>query len=356
TAGPNNTVALWACPERTFRQYLTPARRPAEIVNTRPMALAYSPDGKQLAALRGLTYGGNKNPPKGALLLRTWATDTGSRVLQQDGPHTLLGNKQEAWYSPVLAYSPDGKKLAAAYSTVPYSWDTLKDYRAATAREHRLPPPKETYADADGLSPSLIGILSDDGKMQAEIAIRNWGFARFAFTPDGGLAVWDGDARSVAIHGLSGKTPPRTVADFSGRNWFGSLRALAVTSDGKTLVALCTVNLNAAKKGSFHDNGTKIRIARFDLSAGGDPLESPTIDVVKKGTFELAADGRTFLAQSERSSVKVYDAATAQEIATLTLPDQRKVASVALSRSGRFIALSSVFGFMQVWELDRPHE
>lgn len=351
TAGPNNTVVLWDCAQHALKQYLTPARRPAETVNTRPMALAFSPDGKQLAAMRGFTFGENKNPPQGALLLRTWDTDSGRLDRQQEGPHTAVGYQQQAWFAPMLAYSPDGKKLAAAYSTVPYSWDFLKEIRAHFTL---VAGPNASFTAADGTSQTVIGILNEDGKTQTAVSDFSWGFACFAFTPHGtGLAVWDGDTQSVTIHDLNGNAPPRRVADLSGRSWFGSLHAMAVTSDGKSLAVLSTVNLRAAKKGAFQDDGTKIRLVRFNLSGGDDGAESPIIDVAK-GALELTADGGTFLAQSDKGSLKIYDGATAKEIATLSLGEDRKIEAAALSRSGRFAAVSSKWGFIRVWELDRP--
>lgn len=352
TAGSNNTIVLWDCERRTLKQYLTPARAPAEIWNTRPVALAFSPDGKQLAAMRGWTFGENKNPPKGALLLRIWPTDgKPGRGRKLESPYTFVGESQQAWYEPVLAYSPDGKCLAAGYSTVFFSWDYFQELRARFPIAQGARPP---YTDANGASQTVVGVLRD-GKLLNAFECRDWGFARFAFTSDSkALALWDGNTRTLTLHDLSGSTPPRVLVDFSSRSWFGGWGDMAFTRDGRTLVVLAFVNKGAEKKAIFSVDGTKARLARFDLQAEGQVTESADIGLLKKGALKLSADGDTFLAQADEGSLKVYDSATAAAIGTLSLGNDHQIQAAALSRSGRFVAISSRFGLIKVWQLEPP--
>ena len=163
--------------------------------------LAWSPDGKRLAAV-GIQFGGLPGGPSGKMGLAVWDPETGKRLNSiepafDDGPRAA-------------AFSPDGKTLAIGYKKNVWLYNPLK----------------ETKKLADTPGPVTALAYSPDGKMLAV------GFRKPA-----------GDAHRSEVQVLDAETGKelKRFDGFEGVDHTGPTKlpvsALAFSPDGKTLIA-----------------------------------------------------------------------------------------------------------------------
>src|SRR5262249_21044473 len=181
----------------------------------RPVALAFSPDGKVLATV---------SP---ALCL--WDAATGKSILRQEGR-----------YAHALAYSPDGKLLALGHSTVAIvDAATGKEVRNLGVESTDKHPPeiREVHFTPDGKTGAWT---SGDGKMHVWYAekrkalresVEGGGGSHFGFSPDGRLLAAGGWYETARLWEMA---TGKEVGRFRGHQ--GSITALAFTSDGSSVV------------------------------------------------------------------------------------------------------------------------
>jgi WD40 repeat protein len=323
----------------------------------------YSPDGNVLA-----TAGGSG-------VIRLWDRATGAALLQLRGHDTWVGG---------MAFSPDGKRLAAVARGAIFLWDTTTGERLSTVAGHDRAVTALTFSrdgrelysygeDGKLLSwdwalgtenflfrapPDMVygGTLGPDAEVlvtRGYDVVHCWGSQQgrgerelgkrlavgntvspLALSPDGrliaapqeGTAIFVGElATGKELHILKGHSP-----DPAG---FGEVSGLAFAPDGKTLASTSsdnTVRLWDARSG---------KMIRTWGTGNGNNMR-----------LEFAPDGRT-LAVAENlwgDSIRLWDVSTAKEVT----PPLRHSSCTALafSADGRYLATGGNDDRIELWE------
>jgi WD40 repeat protein len=358
----------------------------------RVLAVAWSPDGTQLASADGQG------------VIKIWDAADGKEVLQF---------RDQAGGVSALAWSPDGKRLATAGSdwvdlgAIPRSesaipplagaipppagggpapgrpagrsggavrlaqvWDAATGRRALTLETAKAPQP------ADPASPSLLGswpvslAWSANGRQLALTAVdgtvRVWdtptgkegpilpdhprGVHSAAWSPvgprlalvggDGTVKIWD---TTTGEQTLSTRVREPSFSDRAGTTTY----ALAWGPDGTRLSVVCS------------DGEIRVWDAARGAEASGrklTPREPFPVLGAKGERFTWSPDGKLLVSATPTGHVKLWDAATGKEGPALRGgpgPLTIQVIAPAWDRSGRRLALGSEDGTIQTWPV-RP--
>jgi WD40 repeat protein len=244
--------------------------------------VAYSPDGGLLASICA----------DGSVKL--WDANSGALVL------TFGSGSGEAGSS--VAFSPDGKILAAAWTTQVFLWDAR--------------------------SGEKLSMIS--GQSTGTTVGYNLGVGQISFSPDGkhlalanldGVSqVWEVDNHNQVLSLSNGMQPPK---------------AIAYSPDGKLLATAGDEGVVTVWDGI---QGTEI----YKLTLGG---------VIHSVTFSL--DGVHLAAASEDGNVMIWDTATGQK--ELRLPRQSGSYDIAFLADGK-LAAAGQDGTTRVWDADSGQE
>jgi WD40 repeat protein len=331
-----------------------------------PNCVAFSPDGKLLACVAGISTRGPRDDT-----VRVWDVATGKPV------HVLRGHKApprggENLYA--IAFSPDGKVLASTGC----DW-TARLWDVATGKELRHSPIP---------LPSTLLAYSPDGKVLA--ASGSVGIRLFEAATGKEVRTWDpGDIRSLqftpdgrALVGAMGDETVRWWDRDSGkelRRISGSL--LAASADGRYLAVRDASNVQ------LWDAARRKELRRFPIPPGGY-FASTCRD--GHSPYALSADGR-ILVRADWSTIHVFDTETGKPLHQVPghrarvvfvafsadgwqiisagdttpriwdvrtgaqlrqfLGHERAVASAALTADGRTLASGSGDGTIRVWDL-----
>jgi WD40 repeat protein len=291
-------------------------------------ALAFSPDGKLLAA-GSLAVSFVLKPAEPDLLtgwLQVWEVATRKVI------HTYRPNGA----GPVrVAYSPDGKWLASSGLD-----GTICVWDVATGAA------RPTFT---GLMKNLGGLaFSHDSRLLAGIGVKralqvwnvNTGELRctlpggsedpmgLVFTRDGRLVVGDRIGDITAWDVDAG----RMDSSFRGR--VNGLFDLAVTADGRAIAAACS---DTTVRILDPATGREMRIYR------GSPK------AIRRVAY--SSDGRRIVALDDNGHLKVWDATQSQEFRIVQSPFERKSSmGFAYSPNGRFIASASFTKPVALWD------
>jgi len=242
----------------------------------------FSPDGKTLAIGEG----------KGGIRLFDWRT--GKVTLPPVFRTTKLRNSWEGIMA--LAFSPDGKYLAAAYwpDSQVYLWDLKAGGEATMLSGHT----------------ALIRAL--------------------AFSPDNQTLASASDDSTVRLWDVRRKTPIRRL-----QGHLRNVAALAWSPDGKDLAS-------GSQDGS-------VRYWDPALTPDAIPyqkLSSP----IKLFALAFSPDsGRMITVRRADGAVVLWDAASLREIEKLEFVGTNQL-SVALSQDGRLLAVADCVGRVRVWD------
>jgi len=292
-----------------------PPQKPAA---GRIAAVAFSPDGKTLAAAS--TSG----------VIQLWDTTNGAAVGNWADLQTLI----------CLAFSPDGKTLATA------SWEggaTLWDVQNASVRT-------VLRGHTDAIE-SIV--FSADGRM---LATASW---------DGTVKLWDVESG-------------RCRQSIQGP---GTQRAVAWSADGKTLAVGTSDSLRVLERSTgkefFTFEGTN-DIRSVDFSPDGKTLlmsysgtQGCTVGLLDIATkrellsvkahksrascVKFSADGKQFATAGDNPTIQVWDAQSGQQLLALE-GHTRSTFSVAFSPSGAMLASSGADGNARLWDIATGQE
>jgi Tol biopolymer transport system component len=348
------TIRLYA--PATGKELRALAGLPGSPVAT---ALAYSPDGKTLAASGGAT-------------IRRWNAADGTVLSEGDGHAGVVQS---------LAVSPDGKRLASTAGDLSLRvWDL-----AARRAEHTLPGPKRAEFDdivnqfrtssSAAFAPdgrALVAAWGDGhvctfdltaGKKVREFKVGELGAVSVAFTP-GARQVFTADLNNeIHLNDVASGRALRRYRDFSRGDGEGNLAIdgnfpeVTVSPDGRTLAAVGTA---ADGKSMLHmweaATGRPRRV--FTLSAemrgiglpGAVGIGAPAVG----GNYfppppRFAPDGRT-LAVLVHGSVRVWSLSRGKETRRLDA-EAALPSSLAFTPDGKMLAVGHTDGTVSLWDL-----
>jgi WD40 repeat protein/DNA-binding XRE family transcriptional regulator len=287
--------------------------------------VAYSPDGLHLASL-------------GAHLeVKIWEATTGNLL------HTLEGADE---FGSSLAFSPDGRVLAAAFTTQVILWDTTSWKRIATFAG-------QTVGTTVGYNLGVGQIcFSPDGE---RLAVANM---------DGVSKVWEVATQAEGLS-FGGEMPAKALACSPDNRLFATAGEEGIVqvwqgaggANGAEIFALPLGGIIHAV--AFSPNGTHLaaasedgRVKVWDTTTGHVVTSLPRLS----GLYHLAflADGN-FATAGQDGTVRVWDVFTGQELLTLAGPTST-VISVAGSPDGKRITSGAYDGSLRIWEAAPEHE
>jgi RNA polymerase sigma factor (sigma-70 family) len=330
------------------------ARAPAEVWQERltfqsdagqVFAVAFSPDGKVLAA------GYGKGPNNGAVKL--WDTVTGKEKAELRAESRLPD-------TPVLplsivesvAFSPDGKRLLATTTTNRQAvilWNT------------------EIWEQEEPLEPFVLdtraAVLAPDGKSLAA-AKYYWkeGPAEKVLLDKLEIKVWDVatglERATVTAHGqtvssVAFSPDNGTVAwvDTALRLWDLTTQRQRVLYEGKEWLGHATFSPDGrALAAVVYDRERKeAGVRQWDLATGKELVRLKAHEKHIRALV-FSPGGKTLATVSGDKSVRLWDTATGEECVRLG-GHNAAVLSIAFGRDGKTLATGSEDGTVMLWEL-----
>jgi len=248
--------------------------------------LAFSPDGRLLATA---TFHTNT--------VKLWETATGRELR-----NLSAGGQNTSSMSPVFAFSPDSRLLAAAGGN-----NTVKVWEVANGRE------------AQTLTGGQASFMNA------------FGFTYVAFSADGKKLVAISDAVRVWDTSSWKETVSLQMADINPSGMTGGVGG-ALSADGNQLARV---------------NGDKIQF--IDLVSG---RETRSIDLpdnrMDSAELAFAPDGHLLVAGINDKKMKVWDMTSKAE--PVQAPTQKEFSIIKFSADGRFIALCENYT-VKIWEV-----
>jgi WD40 repeat protein/tRNA A-37 threonylcarbamoyl transferase component Bud32 len=294
--------------------------------------VAFSPDGRQLAAARG-----------GWEEVKIWDAVTGQELVVRKSDRGMVAAPPAAM---PIAFAPDGKRLFWVRDTGDLTvWDAIagKQIRSTGERanfhEVALSPNGQRLAAAflptSGKGPLRIWDVTGGRK---PFTIKCPEVATLAFSPDGRrLATID--------------------ANRPDGSWYRMVRIWDV-STGRQLLAL-EAHTGLVMQWVFSPDGKRLASAGdrtikvWDTDTGREQLalKGHTDDI---WSVAFRPDGRLLASAGGDQTVRVWDALTGKEV--LTLKHTSSVRSVAFSPDNRRLAAVAADGVAKIWDLTSDPE
>jgi len=315
----DRTIKIWDT--QTTQEYLTlkAVDRATDFVN----ALAFSPNGKRLAASVGTNADG-KHPPG-----KVWDAESGQELF------TLKGHTNDVF---CLAYSPDGKRLASG------SFDTtVKVWNSETGQEVLTLKGNKSLVLCMAYSPDgqRLASASDDKTVKLwdaqtgqELATLKWpnGYACCVALSDDGLCMAGTGDRRTATATVKKWDTQKDREGLTFKVGSGNINNVAYSPDGTRLavVAVDEPKLLDATNG-------KVSVALKGHSAQVTGLV-------------FSPDGKRLATSSYDKTVKVWDTQTGKEL--VTKAHANGATGVAFSPDGKRLASSSRDGIIKLWDTE----
>ncbi len=322
---PDARVLAFVDEKKVIRLRDLAADRELAVVEGEPdnaFSLTPSPDGKLLAVEGG-----------GVAL---W--DVAARKKLHQVPQGPRGG------SSVVAFTPDGRKLAVAAME-----EDLRVFDIGADREVRLPAAEETYPETlffspDGKTIAFGGHASGTRLLDAEtgkerVRVADWGIA---FSPEGKLLATADKDNAVRLREAASGKEVREMSLPRVRAWGSATGRLdpyvphsrpgAFSADGKLLTVLgddCTLHVWSTADGKEQSP-----------SAGHDG---------RIWSLALSPDGRLLATGGADGSVRLWETDTGKELHRLT-GHESPVMGVAFSPDGGTVASVDDDRWLRVWE------
>ncbi len=335
-------------------------------------AVAYRPDGRQLASAGG-EY---KRPGE----IKVWDPRTG-RVL-----HTLTGHADRL---TALAYHPTKNLLASAsYDQTVRLWDLDQGREIQVLRGHTdhvngvaFSPSGELLASAGGDGTVRVwdyqAHAADPTRGVLVICAHDGETGAVAFSPDGGLLASAGHDRLLKLWDPATGRLDRTFTGHEGR-----LECLAFDATGKLLAAGggsgsrhgevkvwdLTTGTVAATRYGLSDRVLSVAFSRAGklAAAGGDGVirvwdaSATSEPLILRGDTQwvhglaFSPDGHSLASAGRSGRISVWNSSGGLESLTLSAPGALE--TVAFNPVGRFVAAAGrgARGTARVWNLDYP--
>jgi WD40 repeat protein/energy-coupling factor transporter ATP-binding protein EcfA2 len=265
----------------------------------------------------------------------------------------------ELWSSPIvpsqehlsyvvgLSFTPDGKRLAAAYGTAypddntVWIWDSDSGNRLRVLKEN-LSAVRSIVFSTDG---KRLASVSDedirlwDAETGRELMVLQGNFSDSTafFNSDGSLLT------------LSSKNTVRFLNPETGKE----LKAFTLKRDG--IVGSVSFRPDGKKLAAEADEAT-VRI--FDIETGNELYVLKTVsgDKYNVGSMDFSPDGRKLAAVYDNAVVRIWNIETGKEL-TLSPSFRNPVFVVTFSRDGKRLAAASAWendpdGEIRIWDVE----
>jgi len=288
SCGADGTIRLWE---------VTTAKELVQFQYNNGIALDFSPDGKTLAWGSGGT-------------VHLWDLATRKELT------TLQGPKGNQVMARSLAFSPDGKQLASAFSLVnPGSMAIVWD--VATGKEVRRfeDPKQQTMIDSVCFSPDGQGLLTgealltvftlpgqiqwwdlDTGKVIKQFKVRGLLPRSLVFTKDG-KTLLSQDEGNITVWDAATTKELRGIGKFCG----GTLAHIALSPDGKVLAS---------------GAGNRIRLWKVEPGKEMVLADGHGFEVFAVG---FSADGKTAASVSREGIIRTWNATTGEGLGQIDI-------------------------------------
>ena len=345
---------------RCHLELLTPFQWTPATGGTSVECVAYSPDGKRLAAAAGAAANGGK-------IVEIYDAENGTKLL------ALSGHTEEVHD---VTYSPDGKCIASA------SYDkSVKIWDATTGEELLALPDHIGRVVSVAFSPDGTRVASGSyeqakaEKWKSELKV--WDSAtgqlvraidtpafRVAFSPDGRRVASAGDG-TVKLWDTTSWDPIATLSGAGDKATFGSdgKRLVTARSDGtvrffdaQTLQELLTFRAAANLMDvALSPDGTSVATTAYyepavqmrDAMTGEELFALRGHGFVYRVAF--SPNGKRLASASADTSVKVWDATGGKELLRLR-GHAAEVKRIAFTRDGDHIGSASEDGTVKIWD------
>ncbi len=204
----------------------------------------------------------------------------------------------------------------AAQSTALDAADPVTAALLAAAAWRIAPTAQARYSLLESVVQPVRGVLTAQSGVVTALAYSPGGGTVAAGYQDGTIRLWD-----VASHRL-----------ISTASWGPVPLALAFTTGGTTL--------EAADSDSF---------GSWDLANGARVAVQPLPGASAGGSVGFSADGKTIASGGRDGIIRLFDAATRQEIGTPMSSDANPVDAVAFNPDGTVLASANTDGNVQLW-------